>query len=202
MIKLIILIVAAIIFLILFIVILIFTFIKKTKSLFILAVLSFLISFSIGAYALYLGLQKGKEKTVLITKSAVEKVFPTFDSDIPDTDANKKNFRNFIKVEITPDVKNIYCFDDAIGQDADYMFSFNCNSETATKIINYHSLIKDSVKGNNPEGLQHDFFWWDKKKINELESYSWDSTNDGKSFHKMFWYDHEKQKAYYFEYDL
>lgn len=49
-------------------------------------------------------------------------------------------------MEITPDVKNIYCFDDAIGQDADYMFSFNCNSETATKIINYHSLMKDSVK--------------------------------------------------------
>lgn len=202
MIKLIVLFIVTIILLILFIIILIFAFIRKTKALFFLALLSFLITLSIGIYTLYFVLEKGKEKTDQITKSAFERVFPTFDSNIPDTEANKKNFRNFIQVDITPDVKYIYCFDDAIGQDADYMFSFSCNPETVTKIIERHSLRKDSLKGNNSEGLQDDFFWWDKKKIYELESYSWNSDNCGKNLHKTFWYDHDNQKAYYFEYDL
>ncbi|MDR2235549.1 MAG: hypothetical protein LBE92_05460 [Chryseobacterium sp.] len=202
MIKLITLIAATILLLLIFVIIFIFALVRKTKRFFILAVVFFLLAFSTGFYTLYFGLQKGKEKTGQVARNAFEKVFPTFNSDRPDTEANKKNFRNFIKVDITPDVKNIYCFDDAIGQDADYMFSFSCNPETAEKIIERHRLVKDSLRGNNQDGLQDDFFWWDKKKINELESYSWDSNHEGKNFHKIFWYDHEHQKAYYFEYDL
>lgn len=202
MVKFVVLIIATIILLIVFMIVLIFTFIKKKKRLFILAIVLFLISFSTGLYTLYFGFQKSKEKTTQIAKNAVEKVFPTFDSEIPDTETNKKNFRNFIKVDITPDVKNIYCFDDAIGQDADYMFSFSCNSKTAERIIELHQLIKDSIRGNNSKGLQHDFFWWDKNMIDKLESFSWNSNTEGKNFHKLFWYDDEQQKAYYFEYDL
>ena len=202
MIKLIVLIIATIILLIVFIVILISAIFRKTKRLFILSILSFLLLFSTGIYTLYFGLKKGKEKTSEIATNAIERVFPTFDSEKPDTEANKKNFRNFLKVDITPDVKNIYCFDDAIGQDADYMFSFSCNSITAQKIIEKHELKKDSLLGNNPDGLQDDFFWWDKKKLKELESYSWDSKNEGKNVHKIFWFDNKNEKAYYFEYDL
>jgi ABC-type nickel/cobalt efflux system permease component RcnA len=199
MIKLTVLIIASIILLIVFIVILISAFIKKTKSLFILSVLSFLLPFGTGIYTLYFGLQKGKEKTVQIA----QKIFPPFDSDKPDTEANKKNFRHFLKVDITPDVKNIYCFDDAIGQDADYMFSFSCDSLTAQRIIERHELKKDSLVGNNPESMQHDFFWWDKKRISELESYSWDSDHEmKKNVNKIFWYDAKNEKAYYFEYDM
>lgn len=202
MVKLVVLVVATVSLLIIFFLLLIFAIIKKTKRMYILAVISFLLTFSTTLYTLYFGLQKGKEKTGQIAKIAVEKVFPTFNSDTPDTEANKKDFRNFLMVDITSDVKNIYCFDDAIGQDVDYMFSFSCNSKTAENIIERHSLIKDSLVGNNPEGMQHDFFWWDKKRISELESYSWDSDSDRKNSHKIFWYDEENQKAYYFEYDL
>jgi energy-coupling factor transporter transmembrane protein EcfT len=202
MIKLIVLIIASIILLTVFIVILIFAFIKKTKRLFILSVLSFVILFCTGIYILYFGLNKGKEKTFEIAKTAAEKVFPTFDSDIPDTEANKKNFRNFLKVDITPDVKNIYCFDDTIGQDADYMFAFSCDSLTANKIIDRNELKNDSLTGNNPENLQHSFFWWDNKRINELQRYSWDSDAKKKNFHKLFWYDQKNKKAYYFEFDM
>lgn len=199
MIKLIVLIIASIILLIVFIVILILAFIKKTKTFTILSVLSFLLLFGTGIYTLYFGLQKGKEKTVQMA----QKIFPPFDSDKPDTEANKKNFRHFLKVDITPDVKNIYCFDDAIGQDADYMFSFSCDSLTAQRIIERHELQKDSLVGNNPESMQNDFFWWDKKRISELESYSWQSNNEKrKNMYKLFWYDTKNEKAYYFEYDM
>ncbi|MFC6266859.1 SUR7/PalI family protein [Frigoriflavimonas asaccharolytica] len=198
MIKLIVLIIAFIILFLLFVTIVIFAFIKKTKRLFILSIISFVILLSTGIYTLYLGLQKGKEKTIQIAKN----IFPPFDSGTPDTEANKKNFRDFIKVDITSDVKNIYCFDDAIGQDADYMFAFSCDSLTANKIIERHELKKDSVIGNNPDNMQHDFFWWDKKRINKLQSYSWDSDYERKNLHKLFWFDEKNEKAYYFEYDL
>lgn len=199
MITLIVLIIASIILLITFIIILITAFIKKTKRLFILSVLSFLLLFCTGIYTIYFGLKKGKEKTIQIA----QKVFPPFDSDKPDTEANKKNFKAFLKLDLTPDVKNIYCFDDALGQDADYMFAFSCNSITAKKIIERNELVADSQLGNYSEGLQNDFFWWDKSKIENLPSYSWQSNFEAKkNVYKVFWYDEKKQKAYYFEYDM
>lgn len=202
MVKFITLIIAIALLLLVFIITVIFALIKKTKKLFIISTISFLLLFCTGVYTVYFTLKKSKEKTSAIVKKSFEKVFPTFDSNIPDTEANKKNFRHFLKVDITPDVKNIYCFDDAIGQDADYMFSFNCDSLTVNRIIDMHELKKDSLLGNNQDGLQHDFFWWDKKRINQLPSYSWDSDNEGKNLHKLFWFDSKNQKAYYFVYDL
>lgn len=187
-----------IILLIVFVIILIITLIKRTKKLVIASLISLFIFALSGFYTAWYGLMKGVEKTFDI----IQKVFPPFDSDVADTEANKKNFRNFLKVEITPDVKNIYCFDDAIGQDADYMFAFDCDSITAQRIIEEHSLKKDSVSGNYAEGMQHDFPWWNKETIRQLQSYSWHSELETKNFHKLFWYDEKIGKAYYFEYDM
>lgn len=200
--KLIVLITIAIILLFVFIIILIYAIIKKSKRLLWLSALSLALLFCTGTYTLYYGLKKGKEKTLFITRNAFEKAFPKFDSETPDTESNKKHFSDFLKVNITPDVKNIYCFDDTFGQDADFMFAFNCDSLTTIKIIEQHLLKKDSLTGNNSESLQHDFFWWDKKKIRELKCYSWDSNNKGKNVHKRFWYNQKLKKAYYFEFDL
>ncbi|MCH5718785.1 hypothetical protein [Niabella hibiscisoli] len=118
-----------------------------------------------GIYTLHYTVDKGKEVTTKLAKNIIDPFFPSFDSDRADTDANLKNFRHFLQVAITPDVENIYCFDDAIGQDADYMFSFNCDSTTAGTIIKKLDLSKDSLTGDNPEGMQHDFPWWDKKEF-------------------------------------
>ena len=96
MIKLITLIIACIILFSVFILLVIFTFIKKTKRYFILSILSFLLLFSTGIYTIYFGLKKGKEKTGQIANTGLQKIFPTFDSKTPDTEANKKNFRNFL----------------------------------------------------------------------------------------------------------
>ena len=64
----------------------------------------------------------------------MDKISPKFDAYHPDTEFNKKRFKDFLKVALSPDIKNIYCFDDAIGIDADYQFSFNCNKSTAELI--------------------------------------------------------------------
>lgn len=200
MLKLLFLIFAIIILFGIFIATIILVIVKKSKRLLSVSAISFLSMIGVGIYTAYFGVKKGTEKAKSITRETFQKVYPTFDSNQPDTEANKKNFKAFLQVDITPDVKNIYCFDDAIGIDADYMFSFNCDSITSKKIKAQHFLEKDSVIGLNEEGLQHDFFWWDKQRIKELQSYSWHS-GSGRS-HKMFWYDKENQKAYYFKYSL
>ena len=73
---------------------------------------------------------KTKAKVIDKSNDLIDKVSPKFDTNKADTKYNKKRFLDFLKVEITPDIKNIYCFDDAIGIDASYQFSFNCNDKT------------------------------------------------------------------------
>jgi len=155
-----------------------------------------------GYYTLSYTVGKGTAVTVKLAKKIIDPLFPPFDSDRPDTEGNQKNFRHFLQVAITADVKNIYCFDDAIGQDADYMFSFNCDTATAAAIIKKLDLSKDSLPGDNPKSMQHDFDWWDKKRINELTGYSWHTNTQRKNLHKRFWYDAIAQKAYFFQYSL
>ena len=128
-----------------------------------------------------------------------DKVFSQFDPDKPDTKANKERFNEFVGVELTEDVKNIYCFDDAIGIDADYQFAFNCDSATIKRIIEKQHLERDSLTTDYGFGMQNDFPWWDKQKIATLPLYSW---NKDEQYFKYLWYDSNEQKAYYFEFDL
>jgi hypothetical protein len=139
--------------------------------------------------------QKVKDKS----KDIVDKIVPHFDAYKPDTKYNKQRFKDFLKIDLTQDIKNIYCFDDAIGIDADYMFSFNCCQTTAKKINEKLLLKLDTMTTDYAFGLQHDFEWWDKKKIEKLDLYSW---QDGNQFYKYFWYDQTEQKAYYFDFDM
>ena len=139
--------------------------------------------------------EKVKEKS----NDLVDKVVPHFDAYQADTKFNKERFKDFLQVDLTADIKNIYCFDDAIGIDADYMFSFNCDTTTARKIIEKHKLKLDKTTTDYAFGLQHDFEWWDKKKIEKLDLYSWQGEHQ---YFKYFWYDKTEQKAYYFDFDM
>jgi hypothetical protein len=145
-------------------------------------------------------IEKTEEKVENKSKDLVDKVFPSFDADKADTKFNKKRFKDFLQVDLTEDIKNIYCFDDAIGIDADYQFSFNCDSTTAKRIIAKHKLKLNKVSTNYSFGLQNDFEWWDKKKIEKLDLYTWQ--NEDNRYFKLFWYDKTEQKAYYFDYDI
>lgn len=133
------------------------------------------------------------------TRKIDDAILPQFDPGKPDSDNNKNRFNDFIQVELTPDVKNIYCFDDAIGIDQDYMFSFNCSLTTSSKIIETHHLTVDTLNPDNGFNIQHDFEWWDKARIEQLQKYSW---TDGKHYHKYYWYDSKAQKAYFFDFDM
>ena len=141
-----------------------------------------------------------KEKVKDKSKDLVDKVIPHFDAYRPDTKFNKERFKDFLQVDLTEDIKNIYCFDDAIGIDADYQFSFNCDSVTAGRIIKKHQLKLDKTSTNYGFGLQNDFEWWDKKKIEKLDLYTWQNADH--RYFKLFWYDKTEQKAYYFDYDI
>lgn len=142
---------------------------------------------------------KVKQEVGKQVKRTIDKVYPPFDHDKPDTENNKKRFKDFIKIEITPDVSGIYCFDNAIGINSSYMVSFKCNPETSNKIIKTHGFILDKSKTSNGFGLQHDIEWWDKKRISQLNKYVW---TDGRKFHKYYWYDTENGKAYFFDFDM
>ncbi|MCT4638113.1 MAG: hypothetical protein N4A72_10425 [Bacteroidales bacterium] len=133
------------------------------------------------------------------SSKVIDKIFPPFDHDKPDTENNKKRFRDFIKVDITPDITEIYCFDNAIGVDASYMFSFRCNPETSKKIIEEHSFKLDTTNSDNGFYIQHNFKWWDKERISELDKYSW--TNRMR-YYKYYWYDKLNNKAYFFDFDM
>ncbi len=142
---------------------------------------------------------KTKEGIEKQAERVVHKIFPPFDHDEPDTENNQKRFTDFIKVEITPDVRNIYCFDDAIGIDASYMFSFECNSVTSNKIIEVNNLTLDTLDSDNGFYIQRDFDWWNKEKIAKLRKYSW---TNGDRYFKYYWYDNQEGKAYFFDFDL
>jgi hypothetical protein len=139
------------------------------------------------------------EKTTNKKDALVDKVFPRFDAYQPDTKYNKWRFKEFLKVEITPDVKNIFCYGDAIGIDAKYQFAFNCSKETATRIIEKHSLKPDTSTTDPGYNLQTPFEWWPISKIKTLKFYSFVGEH---SYYKYFWYDPKEQKAYYFDFDM
>jgi hypothetical protein len=121
-----------------------------------------------------------------------------FDSGTPDTRNNKFHFKNFLNVEITPDVKNIYTFGDELGIDAKYMIAFNCNGTTANKIIEVNEFKADNSNQDGYYIQAEHLKWWDRNEVIELPKYSW---NDGNYF-KYFWYDSIKEKAYYLDFDL
>lgn len=139
--------------------------------------------------------EKVKDKSMEL----LDDVVPHFDAYKPDTKFNKQRFKDFLKVELSPDIKNIYCFDDAIGIDAAYQFSFNCDTATVRRIIETHELKPDQTTTDYAFGLQNDFDWWNKKKIEPLDLYSWQGDDH---YFKYFWYDVTEQKAYYFAFDF
>ena len=141
--------------------------------------------------------EKASEK-IELGRDEVQDFFPIFNSDKADTKNNKKRLREFLGLEITPDIKNIYCFDDAIGIDSDYMFAFNCDAESSEKIIQKHHLKKDE-HSENAFGLQHNFSWWNKEEIAKLDLYSW---NKDQQYFKYYWYDEKNKKSYYFEFTM
>jgi hypothetical protein len=139
--------------------------------------------------------QKIKDKGEQLT----DKIIARYDADTADTKWNKLRFAEFFGFNPTPDVKNIYCYADEIGIDHDYTFSFNCDTSTVNKIVSYLELTQSDKPDNYGEGLQHDFKWWDKNKIQKIKPYL--KKGDHQTFWYL-WYDKNESKVYYFEFDM
>lgn len=65
----------------------------------------------------------------------VDKVFPTYDSGKPDTENNKKRFKEHLQIDLPTDVKNIYAYGDFLGADYKVLIAFTCDQATVDKII-------------------------------------------------------------------
>lgn len=141
--------------------------------------------------------KKIKEEIETEIEEGVDKVFPKFDAYDSDTDANKKRFKEFLQVDLSPDVQEIYCYSDQIGIDSKFQFGFSCDSSTVQAIIEKHQLKPDSTFNGS---LAEEFDWWPKTQVQELPHYMWQ--NDKQNWIKEFWYNDSTAKAYYLEYDL
>ncbi len=142
---------------------------------------------------------KTEEKIRDTRDKGVDKIIPTFNAYTPDTKFNKKRFREFLEVEPTADVKGIYCYDDAIGIDADYVFAFTCDDSTIQKIVKQLKLVKTVKDSAFGLGFGPNLPWWDTAIISTIDPY-WK-----KGAHETFWYlwyDKNSKNAYFQTYDM
>ncbi len=126
-------------------------------------------------------------------------VFPTYSSTRPDTLSNQQRFKDLLNVKLTPDVKNIYCFADYLGIDFSVQLAFTCNASTAKRIIEQQNLEVDTITNHDAFGLDNEFSWWNRQKIQLLPLHSWKKEGE---YCKYFWYDEKRGKAYYLEFTV
>jgi hypothetical protein len=140
-----------------------------------------------------------KEKAGSLKDAAVDKVFPRFDDVRPDTDHNRRRFREFFHFAPGPDVHNLYCIADQMGIDSKFAFAFRCNEATRDRIIRELSLKKDGSPDADGSGLWPERPWWPGDRIRQLKP--WHKKSD-QELYQQLWYDPLTQTAYYFEFDL
>ncbi len=129
----------------------------------------------------------------------VDKVIPTFDSEKPDTKFNKKRFKESFGFAPTQDISKIYCFDDQIGIDSKFLFSFKCDTSTRDRIIKHLNLVQAKEPNNYSRGLWESFPWWDSLKIVTLKPF-WNKSDH--EIYRYLWYDKDRKMAYYIDFDL
>lgn len=124
---------------------------------------------------------------------------PPFDTDKPDTENNRFHYEHLINVKISPDVVNLYADGDEIGIDAAYYLAFECNKETALRIINSNKLLQDEKLGI-PLINGYKTAWWDTNEIESLPRFVY--KNEDETYFKYFWYNESNQHAYFMDFDL
>jgi hypothetical protein len=128
-----------------------------------------------------------------------DQLFPGFDSTTPDTESNKRRFKDFLGVALTPDIKDIYCKSDRIGIDASYSFVFKCNSSTHESIIKQLNLKPDSlIRDFSTGGFSTNTWWWDKGVSARSKPYS----RQQKDLYWHLWRDQKNGKDYFLTYDM
>ena len=139
-----------------------------------------------------------KRNVVSSVNRKADSVFPSYDSDMPDTESNRIRFQEMLQVAVTDDVKNIYCFGDFMGTDHKILIAFQCDTSTVHRIIKTKrmQLCETADQGLIFTG---EFSWWNKEKIEKIRPY-----RKGKDFEywEYLWFDKETSTAYYEEFSL
>jgi hypothetical protein len=119
--------------------------------------------------------------------------------DTPNTERDKRCFREYLLTEIPEDVKMIYSYGDFFGADYKVLISFTCNPSTIDKIVASKKMDLTTKKDDGGLNFMAEFPWWDKEKIRLLKPYK-----VGKEYEywKYLWFDPKTKQAYYEEFSL
>ncbi|MCT4615490.1 MAG: hypothetical protein N4A49_11515 [Marinifilaceae bacterium] len=110
--------------------------------------------------------------------------------------AEERKFKEFFKINMSRDIKNILYNIDIDGAAHTYMFAFECNEETCQKIIlsqNLSSIDKNKLVGIS---VNHNLSWWNQELISNLPLYT---DVDSTKSQKYLWYDGDNKKAYFYQ---
>lgn len=129
----------------------------------------------------------------------VDEVLPTYDNGKPDTENNKKRFKEHLQVDLTSDVKNIYAYGDFLGADYKVLIGFTCYQTTIDKIIAAKKMQLTTSKDDDGLFFLDEFKWWDKDKIELLEPFK---VGKEAEYCQYLWYDPKTRQAFYEEYSL
>lgn len=70
----------------------------------------------------------------------IDRVIPSYDPGVPDTDNNKRRFKDHLGVAASADVNGLYTYADYLGIDYKVMMIFNCDQSTIDKIIKKNDM--------------------------------------------------------------
>jgi hypothetical protein len=76
----------------------------------------------------------------------IDKVFPSYDADQPDTEHNKRRFLEHLQTNLTDDVNDICCEADFLGIDYHVQITFTCDPSTVERIIKAKYFIEDTTR--------------------------------------------------------
>ncbi len=132
--------------------------------------------------------------------TARDHVWPIFDADIPDTRFNKKRFREFLQVPLTPDVHQIYCHDDRMGIDSKFQIAFRCSAATISTIRMVHKMHKDTTTWDCFDQFSTKFHWWQPSAFCPVKP--WVYSSEDNRYFQYLWYDSSTNRAWYLDFDL
>jgi hypothetical protein len=140
-----------------------------------------------------------KEKIIEKKDDLVDKVFPVYDHSAPDTDNNKKRFKEHLQIDITNDVKNIYSYGDFLGADYKVLFTFTCNQASIDKIIGIKQMQLSQSGFDSGLYFSNDLKWWDADKIKRIVPHK---SGVESEYWQYLWYDAKTRQAFYQEFSL
>ena len=137
--------------------------------------------------------------TVFFSIIFLSSYVPSFDSGTPDTENNKYHYGHLVNVKPTSDVKNLYTSGDELGIDASYYLAFECDKNTALRIIESNNFLQGSNIGI-PLISGFKMKWCNKIEIDSLTRYVYQ--NESGTYFNYFWYNELKRHAYFLDFGL